>query len=357
MIRRNTYLYFLTIVLMLLSIGCQSESSFSDPAKNIPIKSVQDNNHEANVQLNDQNDHENSSEQGEELQPNINVFDVLTGEQTTIQAPLANQIYIADDVFNNSIKIFMTDVQGPQLLDLFTGNIQQIQLETSEQYVYHKYYRYNYYFPNTFFENTNYVFESLTTLYRYDNEGSKTAIWESHNQPVYGFAISPDESRIAVLISADNEIAKPHSNLILLDSEGKVLITIEQVAFTSKSDGVIPKIDLKWTDEYTLHIPTEIPGDEGLEYGTSVISFKDKEPNITEIIRTGWSLDSTSYPSPNNEHSVRVIHEDEGIYLVSPDNKAEKLLGRGYFLGWLDTHRIAWYESYKEGYPESTIIF
>lgn len=236
-------MYFLTLVLLLLAPGCQSEPSSSHTDMNIPNESIQDNTDETNVDLNDRKDHENSLDKVEELQPIITIFDVLTGEQTTIEAPLANQIYIADD---------------------FIG---------------------------------------------------------------------------------------PKSDLIIIDSEGKELMTIEQVTYYNKSDGVIPKIDLVWSDEYTLHIPTDIME----ECGTKVINMKEKEPVITEFIHSDWSFDSKKYPSPSSEHVVRVI--SERIYLVDSDNEQEKLLGKGYFLGWLDTHRVAWYESYHEEYPESLDIF
>lgn len=346
--RRRVYIHCFIIALLLLVLGCQSKPSADDSDK-----SIQYNSHGLYVELDDLNNDDNDLKKVEELQPIIRVVDVRTEEQTTIEVTLANQIYIAEDAVNKSNKIFMTDVRGPQLLDPFTGDVQPIQLETSKNDVNN---RYNYYFPDTFFENTNYVIESLKTLYRYDNEGNKTAIWVGpNNQPIYGFAVSPHESRIAILISADNYIAGAKSDLIILDTEGKELMAIEQVAYTGKSDGVIPKIDLKWMDEFTLHIPTEIAADEGYEFGIRVITLKDEKPVITESIRSGWEFDSRVYPSPSGEHVVRVSQE-EGIYFV-PDKEDEKLLGKGYFLGWLDMHRIAWYESYNEEYPESTDIF
>jgi hypothetical protein len=109
-------------------------------------------------------------------EPFIAIQNVYTGKQTRLDAPLAEQIYLVE-TGQKWKSIFAMAENEHQLMDPQNGSVKNIPIPSNEE---DELSMYSKFYPDRFFETYNYVFKSLTKLYRYDWHGNRSRNFETN---------------------------------------------------------------------------------------------------------------------------------------------------------------------------------
>lgn len=111
-------------------------------------------------------------------------------------------------------------------------------------------------YSDRFYPGYTYMVSGNKTLYRVDLKDFSRKKLHVFDKPVYGMSSSPDGTRIAVLYAHDDYIG-PGADLLVLDQKGNMLLSRENAAFLSHSDGFLFVYPLAWEDNSVLILPAD----------------------------------------------------------------------------------------------------
>lgn len=276
-----------------------------------------------------------------EYAPYVVLYNRLENERIIYKVPEAIQMQLVNEGESSKSLLILNEDEHVVFSPL-TGNFRTIPLSYPEGNT-----RFHVMYPDRIFKETNYVMESLKQLYRYDQQGNKTKIWElpeEEHRSIYGFSVSPDGEYISVLYSEDNSNG-PTANLIILDQSGKQLAYIESAAYYSKSDGVIPYVNMEWIDQDTIVIPTNMYINHELTEGIRKVTFDSGKLIVEEPVEV-------------ESAGTHLIHKfGKGIWMRDHQTGDELFVGMGHFIGWIDEHHAVWYENYNHQSPLPGAVF
>ncbi|AIQ47767.1 hypothetical protein R70723_19110 [Paenibacillus sp. FSL R7-0273] len=239
------------------------------------------------------------------------------------------------------------------LVQAMTGRELTIPSFPREEGAYGNDYGYDEMYSDRFYPGYTYMVSGNKTLYRVDLQDFSRKKLHVFDKPVYGMSSSPDGTRIAVLYAHDDYIG-PGADLLVLDQKGNTLLSRENAAFLSHSDGFLFVYPLAWEDNSILILPADngksnllgkIRFDTGK--GTSDVMPDNR---ITEQVKKDiWEHErqqsyyvlSTLTWSPDGRFAAYTSGTST-IRLYDKQERTITFVAAGVLLGWMPDGTLAW---------------
>ncbi|CAM4263707.1 hypothetical protein [Paenibacillus typhae] len=239
------------------------------------------------------------------------------------------------------------------LVQAMTGQELTIPAFPREEGAYGNDYGYHEMYSDRFYPGYTYMVSGNKTLYRVDLKDFTRKKLHVFDKPVYGMSSSPDGTRIAVLYAHDDYIG-PGADLLVLDQKGNKLLSRENAAFLSHSDGFLFVYPLAWEDDSILILPADY--DESNPHGKirfDIVSGASKvlpDERITEQVKEDiWEherqqdyyLLSTLQWSQDGRFAAYTASSDT-IRLYDKKERIITFVAAGVLLGWMPDGTLAW---------------
>ncbi|WP_042199261.1 hypothetical protein [Paenibacillus camerounensis] len=239
------------------------------------------------------------------------------------------------------------------LVQAMTGLELTIPSFPPEEGAYGNDYGYHEMYSDRFYPGFTYMVSGNKTLYRVDLKDFTRKKLHVFDKPVYGMSSSPDGTRIAVLYAHDDYIG-PGADLLVLDQKGTTLLSRENAAFLSHSDGFLSVYTLSWEDNTILILP----GDNGEDNPLGKIRFdtgsgtsnvlldeqitKQVKEDIWEHERQqDYYLLTTLKWSPDGRFAAYTSGTGT-IRLYDSNERTITFVAAGVLLGWMPDGTLAW---------------
>ncbi|MDF9841288.1 MULTISPECIES: hypothetical protein [unclassified Paenibacillus] len=239
------------------------------------------------------------------------------------------------------------------LVQAMTGQELTIPAFPLEEGAYGNDYGYHEMYSDRFYPGYTYMVSGNKTLYRVDLKDFTRRKLHVFDKPVYGMSSSPDGTRIAVLYAHDDYIG-PGADLLILDQKGNTLLSRENAAFLSHSDGFLFVYPLAWEDDSILILPADY--DESNPHGKirfntgSGASGVLLDERITEQVKEDiweherqqdyyllstlqWSQDGRFAAYTSGAGTIRLYDKKE---------RTITFVAAGVLLGWMPDGTLAW---------------
>ncbi|MNB94447.1 hypothetical protein D3C75_415990 [compost metagenome] len=239
------------------------------------------------------------------------------------------------------------------LVQAMTGRELTIPSFPPEEGAYGNDYGYHEMYSDRFYPGFTYMVSGNKTLYRVDLKDFTRKKLHVFDKPVYGMSSSPDGTRIAVLYAHDDYIG-PGADLLVLDQKGTTLLSRENAAFLSHSDGFLFVYPLAWEDNTILILPADNGEDNPLgkirfDTGSGASNVLRDEQITKQVKEDIWEherqqdyyLLSTLKWSPGGRFAAYTSGTGT-IRLYDKKERTITFVAAGVLLGWMPDGTLAW---------------
>ncbi|BBH21771.1 hypothetical protein Back11_31160 [Paenibacillus baekrokdamisoli] len=215
-------------------------------------------------------------------------------------------------------------------------------------------------YADRFTSGMSYAVKENKTVYRVNSRTGEASKLYVSEKPIYGIAASPDNKRVAILVSSDSIISS-FADLIVLNSLGKEIFRKNKASFSGHSDGFLFVYPISWLDNHRIGVIFQGKGDEEFLRGKAYINIEDasmkKEADVSlpdeamqllenyiggtdaEILRV------LPNPSGEKERYYAVQIAATGIWLIDVISHKVSWLGPGTLIQWNDLGEVVLWHS------------
>ncbi|UQZ36836.1 hypothetical protein C2I18_26880 [Paenibacillus sp. PK3_47] len=278
---------------------------------------------------------------------------ITSGTRRVIPGWNTGWIHPVQNVESSSPSFLFYGQEEHHLVQALTGQAQNIPSFSREEASFGNDYGYHEMYSDRFYQGYTYMVSGNRTLYRVDLKDFTRSKIHTFDKPVYGMSSSPDGTRIAVLYAHDDYIG-PGADLLVLDRKGNTLLSRENAAFLSHSDGFLFVYPLVWEDDSTLILPADrevsnplgkirfsitsgassIMGDERItDQVKEDIWEHERQQDYFPLSRLQWSPDGRFAAYPSHSGAITVYDKLERTF---------EFAAAGTLLGWMPDGTLAW---------------
>lgn len=291
---------------------------------------------------------------------------LIMREQGLDSATLLQPVW-TDAQKKNSLIVYDID-DSQRLINLDTGDTKPVQIKQwpEDENSYGNDYGSSVLFSDRSVDGSSYVVKGNHIVYRYSEPDVLQKLYVS-DQPIYGIAASPDNSKIAILVPSDSFIGSS-ADLIVFDEEGNELFREEKASFIGHSDGFLFVYPMTWENDHTIVVPIIGKGDEAFFQGKAYVHAEDgtieKEANKTLPI-DAMNLLKKVVGELDEADNIRVLPKPEdkedryfavqipitGNWLIDTLENKVTWLGTGILVDWNNSDEVVIWQSAQDVYP------